>query len=262
MPGNRDNPAASGTLKGEMDHALIEENQWPDRYVLGRLPDEERQRFEEHFITCPKCLDALEAVEGLRAGLKQLPENETKPAPKESGAHRLPPWLLAAAGLVVGFGLAALIFLGEVGRTRRSLATADAASARLKQSETDLQTQLQAAKAAAAPSGASVFMLDRTRGGPGAEPATRIALPKGSGWAVLQFDRPPVPEESGYAVRITGADGRPIADPAKLGPFAGDTLTVTVPANLLPPGDYTLSIEAVSAPEVSLTAYRFRVEPR
>lgn len=245
-----------------MDHALIEDNRWPDRYLLGRLPDDERQRFEEHFVTCPECLDALEAVEaveGLRTGLKQLPESETKPAPKKPAADRLPPWLLAAAGLVIGFGLAAGIFLGEVGRTRRSLAAADAASARLKQSETYLQKELQNAKAAAAPAGASVFTLDRTRGGPGAEPENRIAVPKGAGWVVLQFDRPPVPEESGYAVRISGADGRPIADPVKLGSFTGETLTVTVPESLIPPGDYALSIEAVSAPAVSLATYRFRV---
>jgi Putative zinc-finger len=242
-----------------MDHSGIDEELWVDRYLLGRLSAEERQRFEEHLVTCPKCLHALETVEGLRAGLKELPESETTPAPKESVAYRLPPWLLAAAGLVIGFGLAAATFLGEAGRIRRDLANANAASARLKQSETELEKDLQSAKAAAAPSGASVFILDHTRGGPGAEPENRIDLAKSSAWAVLQFDRPSVPEESGYAVRISGADGRTVAGPVKLGSFTGDTLTVTIPGDLIPPGDYTLSVEAVSAPEVSLTAYRFRV---
>jgi hypothetical protein len=258
MSAKRDNPAVRGTPRGEIDHTQIENDDWADRYLMGLLSDDERQRYEEHFVTCPRCLDDLESLDGLRNGLRNLPQSETAPKP-QAAAHHLPWWLLAAAGLIVGFGLAAWIFVSEVGRTRRDLAASNAAAARMKQSDAALQKDLQSARALASPSGASVFTLDRTRGGPAAEPENRILLPKDSGWVVLQFGRPPVPQEAGYAVRISGAEGRPIGDPVKLSPFSTDTLTLTLPPGLLQAGDYTLSVEATSAPEVSLTTYRFRV---
>jgi len=256
MPGNRDNPATTGTLKGEMDHTSIENDQWPERYVMGRLSDEERQRFEAHFVDCPKCLDELEASDGLRRGLESLPPSEI-PAASPSPVG-LPPWFLAAAGLAVGVGLSAL-FSAELRHTRAELAESQRTSDRLKQSEAALQRELQGARAAAAPSGAAVFTLNVTRGGQTAEPENRILLPKGSGWLVLQFDRPPGPEEAGYVVRVSGADGKTIGNAVPVGPVSNDSLAVALPSGTLQEGDYTLAVEATSAPDVALATYRFRV---
>ena len=33
-----------------MDHSGIDDSQTAERYALGRLPEEERQRFEEHLL--------------------------------------------------------------------------------------------------------------------------------------------------------------------------------------------------------------------
>lgn len=257
MPGNRDNRAATGTLKGEMDHTSIENDQWAERYVMGRLPDDEKQRFEEHFVDCAKCLDDVEAADGLRKGLASLPPGEVPSAsPSPAG---LPPWFLAAAGLAVGVGLAAF-FSAELRHTRTELADSQKASDRLKQSEAALQKELRIAKAAAAPSGAAVFTLNVTRGGQTTEPENRILLPKGSAWLVLQFDRPPGPEEAGYVVRISGADGKAVGNNAvPIGPVSNDTLAVTLPPGTLQEGDYTLAVEATSAPDVALATYRFRI---
>jgi hypothetical protein len=53
-----------------MDHHYIEEQNIPDRYLLGKLPSEERARFEEHFIGCRECLVRLETTEDFRGALR------------------------------------------------------------------------------------------------------------------------------------------------------------------------------------------------
>ncbi len=55
-----------------MDHNYIEEQNIPDRYLLGKLPPEERARFEDHFIDCPECLDRLETAEDFRGALRTV----------------------------------------------------------------------------------------------------------------------------------------------------------------------------------------------
>lgn len=55
-----------------MDHQYIEEQNIPDRYLLGKLPAEERARFEEHFIDCRECLDRLETTEDFRGALRAV----------------------------------------------------------------------------------------------------------------------------------------------------------------------------------------------
>jgi Putative zinc-finger len=55
-----------------MDHHYIEEHNVPDRYLLGKLPAEERARFEEHFIDCRECLDRLETTEEFRGALRTV----------------------------------------------------------------------------------------------------------------------------------------------------------------------------------------------
>src|SRR6185312_6788368 len=54
-----------------MNHAEIEEQQIVDRYVRGTLPAEEVARFEEHFLSCPDCLDRLDLAESMSRGFKR-----------------------------------------------------------------------------------------------------------------------------------------------------------------------------------------------
>ena len=53
-----------------VDHRYIEEADITDRYLLGKLPPEEQDRFEEHFVDCPECLDRLETTREFRRALK------------------------------------------------------------------------------------------------------------------------------------------------------------------------------------------------
>jgi Putative zinc-finger len=53
-----------------MEHTYVEEHNIADCYLLGKLSAEERIRFEEHFENCMQCSKQLEAIDGLRTGLR------------------------------------------------------------------------------------------------------------------------------------------------------------------------------------------------
>jgi len=55
-----------------MDHPFIEEHNIPYLYLLGKLPAEEQEHFEEHFIVCPECLNRLETTESFIESLKTV----------------------------------------------------------------------------------------------------------------------------------------------------------------------------------------------
>ncbi len=53
-----------------MEHSYVDEHNIADCYLLGKLSAEERLRFEEHCENCMQCSDQLEAIDGLRTGLR------------------------------------------------------------------------------------------------------------------------------------------------------------------------------------------------
>jgi hypothetical protein len=55
-----------------MDHPFIEEHNIPYHYLLGKLPAEEQEHFEEHFIVCPECLNRLVTTESFIESLKTI----------------------------------------------------------------------------------------------------------------------------------------------------------------------------------------------
>jgi hypothetical protein len=80
-----------------------------ERYIQGTLPDSEAQQFEEHYFDCPVCLAQLEALQAVRARLKELPL-EQLPAAQVPTKKRgtLIAWPSPAAALLA---LAASLFV-------------------------------------------------------------------------------------------------------------------------------------------------------
>lgn len=92
-----------------MDHQHVDAHQIAERYLLGRLPVPEAERFEEHALACALCLDRLEAADGLRDGLARVAAEEAAGAVVRTGLlaalarlsrSRLAPWVMAAVMLV------------------------------------------------------------------------------------------------------------------------------------------------------------------
>ena len=257
-----------------MDHARIDENQIADRYLMRKLDEAERRSFEEHFVDCAECLERLEAVEGLREGLKELPAARSRAttslrpfAPRA----RLLPILLAAACLVVAVA-ASLFFYAEARRSGKELESVRQASEKSRRREAELERALAVERTlrpqpsdtalralAAAPLAATVFTLNVTRGA-SPEPGNRILLPNAPGWLVLLFDRPDRPAISGFRVRLATSEGHSVSDPVAASAASGGMLAVSIPSNLLAAGDYRLAVEDAGSGKVLVT-YRFRAAP-
>ncbi len=61
-----------------MNHTYIEENQVVDRYVMGTLPAEEADDFEDHYLSCQECLDRLDLAESEERGFKRMARQEVE----------------------------------------------------------------------------------------------------------------------------------------------------------------------------------------
>lgn len=84
-----------------MNHPDIDEHQVIDRYVMGTLPPEEAERFEEHYLSCPQCLDQLALAESMQRGFKRAAGQDV-------------------AALAVTRQLALFAWLSRLGRSRQA----------------------------------------------------------------------------------------------------------------------------------------------
>ena len=271
--------AARDTRWSEMDHVRIDENQVADRYLMGQLDESERRSFEEHFVDCGVCLEKLEAIEGLRAALKELPAvvSATSTSTAAAGSRDrfarpfvrpLVTFLLAASLLVAS--AASLVFHGEANRARRDLEADRQVSATAKQREAELEAVLEKERAIkphafgdtamgalrAAPLAATVYTLNLTRSDP-SDTGDRISLPEAPGWLVLLFDRPDGPAGREYRVRLSTSGGVPVGGVLTAGAASSGMLAVSLPSSLLAAGGYRLSVEDARSNE-PLVTYRFR----
>jgi hypothetical protein len=264
-----------------MDHAYIEENDVVRQYLSDRLPDEERNAFEAHYVDCAQCLERLELEEGFREGIREVAAEEVVRTVERGLFLRL---LLSRSGrALLGAALAVLVALpvGLLLRQNRQLdqrlAAAEAALShtpqppvrpepvapaledpKLRQERDQLATALdeekkarasaeeRLAKAEAPRVNLPVFVLAAVRGGGGEEDLNRVTLKPGEDWVVLAQELALVEHET-YRATLKTADGRPVWSGDGLRPDERDTLTVAFPARLLPAGRYRLEVEGRGA---------------
>jgi hypothetical protein len=286
-----------------MDHDYIEEHQVADRYAMGTLPAAEAERFENHYLSCPECLERLELAESMQRGFRQVASED---AARLAAARQLAAvaWLARlgrqrqAAILSFLFVLAVLpavlFWRGLAGRDRelaaahaalaterehqgaRSAANAASASdaAALRQeldaSRRDLAGERtarsrvaeQLAQALAPQGNVPVLDLDAERGAPAAGgPTQRVPrLPPGGRIVlVLSVDSPLF---TAYRAVLRDHQGRELKPVDGLRPSGRDTVTLSLPASLLPPGDYAVALEGLgNGKPTSAGRFAFRVLP-
>jgi anti-sigma factor RsiW len=279
-----------------MDHAYIEEHQIADRYVQGTLPEAERERFEDHYLSCQECLDRLELAESVQRGFQRMAAQDLE---RLSAARQLAvvAWLtrlgrsrqmavLVMALLVFAIlpvGVALRGFSGSAGhdqelaRTRSALeqerqrSSAEARSAaeaekRLQASQSDLaaerearaRTQEQLAQAFQPEANTPILNLDVERGGgtPGDKPTNLLRLPASVRWVVLAPQVEP-PFHSPYRAILRDGHGRELRRIEGLQPNEREALSLSLPTSLLPPGDYSLSVEGLTPGGKPIPAGRF-----
>lgn len=51
---------------------------WVERYLVGNLTASETEAFESHYLTCPRCQEALRLGAAIRAGLAGAEEEDLR----------------------------------------------------------------------------------------------------------------------------------------------------------------------------------------
>ena len=276
-----------------MEHAYAEEHDLVESYLAGRLSEGERDAFEAHYFDCETCLERLETAEGFREGMREIAAEDLAQASAArtrlgllaafaalSRRHRL---VLAGAFLL----LAALPGVWLAGRNRALEQRLAAASAGAERQRAALEARLHGLEQARAgdrrrlteelarererrvPPAAvqpqvnvPLFLLAAVRSGEeeGREPVNQLPLSSTTGSVILTAELATV-DYPAYRASLRTAGGKEVWQAQGLRPDSRDTLVVLLPASLLQPGVYQLTIEGAKSAgqRFAVAAYPFRV---
>jgi hypothetical protein len=273
-----------------MDHDYIIEHGVVSLYVAGKLPPEERARFEAHFVDCRQCLEQIEATAELREGLRQVAkEDAARPGAAGPDVARagvgpqIALWMgsfrrsgLLAYAVVVVVGLGAIFFVdaryrrSEVAEARRTSDDWERRYAEERQARENLERQQgQAADKTgiqnsdqgplvASLQPAPLFFLNVTRGSEeGSTPANRVAVSPATPFIALSLELEKDPAFRSYRVRLSDAAGRVVWSAENIPSPASDAIAVTLPSHLLGRGDYSVALDGVTASGRVLPAAHF-----
>ncbi len=226
-----------------MDHNHIEEHQVVDRYLMGQLPAEEAERFEEHYLHCQECLDRLQVAEKLQRGFKRATAEDVA---KVAAVQRLGvlAWLARAARSPrAGLAAAALLAVVLV-----------PAGLMYRQQSGAFQPQINTV----------VVTMSPERSAPAAdqEPSRVIRLSGAPEWLVLSLELDS-PDHERYRVTLSrdGEDGVWQGD--GLEPDHLDSLSFSLHSSWLRAGDYVAKVEGLATGgPVPVAHFSFRVIAR
>ena len=257
------------------EQIAIFEDELIDEYVAGRLSAQERERFEKVYLSSPE--------HAAKVGFARALDRKLMPASAPVARSSSPHLLLLAATLALAVVGGVLVF--QLGGARRDLARLRGESAAAAQREQDLRRQLDGARG----DGAGLKEeLDRARAekdrlaaeiGAREESTTGIvsfalvaglvretgstptlAIPAGAKTVRLEMPSPP-DRYPRYRARLETPEGRKV--------FVGDLataprrLSLSVPARLLAPGDYILTVDGFARDRWKSAAdFSFRVAAR
>lgn len=279
----------------ELDHAYVEENDLIQSYLAGRLSESERDAFEAHYFACAICLENLETANHLREGMRQAAAEDIARTVEAraglgllAGLAALARWRrLALAGALLLLAalpgvwlfqrnrgleqqLAAASF--EAGRQRAAL---EARLRGLEQANAEERRRL-VEKLAEEPRvreptvqpptmqpevNVPLFLLAAVRSGEaGREPVNQILLAPTAKSVILSTELSTV-DFTTYRATLHDAGGKEIWKGSGLHPDSRDTLILLLPAGMLPPGLYELTIEGrqASGRWFTVAGYPFRV---
>jgi hypothetical protein len=285
-----------------MDHAYVEEHDLVESYLKDRLSESEREEFEAHYFACATCLERLETASDFREGMLQVAAEDTARAQAGllAGLALLSRGRRIALGgfllLLVALPLGLLVArerglerqLAEARGPRvavpvaagseqriatlearlRSLEQADAADRRRLEEELakERQTLAAAGNGTAVPQvNVPIFMLAALRSGEqeGREPVNRIPLAAASGPVILTLELATIDFPT-YQASLRTEDGKEVWQARGLRPDSRDALVILLPARMLHPVSYRLTIEGVRSDgkEIAVASNPLRVVGR
>lgn len=282
-----------------MDHTYIEENDLVQSYLADRLSESERDAFEAHYFACETCLERVETANGFREGMRQAAAEDIA----QASAARVQLGLLAAfaalsrrhrfalAGALLLLVALPSLWLIERNRVLQGqLAAASAGAADAEHQRAALEAQMHSLEEAGAIDrrrlteelarerqaretapqiiqpqvNVPLFLLAAVRSSEpeGREPVNQIPLST-TGSVILTAELATI-DFPAYRASLRAANGREIWQAEGLRPDSRDTLVLLLPASLLPPGVYRLTIEGAGngGRRFDVAAYPFRVVRR
>ena len=236
-----------------MNHRDIEEHHVVERYVAGRLSEEEVAAFEEHYLDCQACIDRVEDAERLQRGLQRVAEQEAARAVRLGILGRLIAWSrarqagLAVVALLLVAVLPAALQYRQLRGVRHELA----------------QARSELAAAFGPQTNTAIFSLSPFRGdGPVSDrPVNQISLREEPEWIVLSLD--PGVEYPAYRATLTKGERTEIWRASDLVLDTLGAVVVSFHSTFLEPGEYLLRLEGVPAVGEPVPAGRYplRVTP-
>ena len=210
-----------------MEHQDAADSRALERYLLGEMPEAERQAFEQHYFDCPECASGVEAGAILAANA-----GTALPAPGRAGARSWRITFWPAVALVAASALLVLAFEEVI---------------RVPALKTHFATVI-------APRAYPVtFLRSVTRSAD-----QTVTIEKGVPQFGLMFDLPPGDAASVWNCRLDDASGVTHWRVQALPPAVpGEPLNLLIPASLAP-GRYVL----VLSPSGGQAEHRFPLEVR
>jgi hypothetical protein len=259
-----------------MDHAYVEEHDLVEAYLAGRLSESDRDAFEAHYFDCATCLERLETANDFREGMRQVAAEDIAQASAErtrlglfaalaalSLRHRL-----ALAGALLLLVALPSLWLAQRNRGLQQELAATSTGAEQQRAalearvhsieearagdrrrlEEELARERQARVTTLQPPQPQVnvplFLLATVRSGEpeGREPVNQIPLSSTTGQVILTAELATV-DFPAYRASLHTAGGREVWQAQDLHPDSRDTLVLLLPASMLQPGVYRLTIE-------------------
>ncbi len=245
------------------EHLCLVEDDLINDYARGALDDQETADFERHFLCTDERRAKLELARALQAYVERQSDDRRPALHWLRSPVVAPVWTVAAAAVLM------LVVPGAVWQfaPRGPGEPRDLVESRSAQGIKDVQAALETALAERSREarGGSVVSVSLSPGlvrSVGAE-LTRLRIPRGAQLMRLQLD-PGSQEYAAYRATLHEVSGDELWSQAKLTPtqvIGGVAITITLPSEWLPDGDYYVRLSGVSpgANPVLLHRYDFRV---
>jgi Putative zinc-finger len=218
-------------------HQAFEAGEFVERYVRGRLGDEERRAFEEHVLECDACFDSVHEMQRFVSGVRQASQAGLLDAPAQVTGWRMAPVLayVALTALLVASG--AWIWTLRTSMdvlTRQKAALADQLTRARSETETLAQRPSQPA-AGLLP----LVMLDTSRTARGAQ---EIAIPSSASQFALWIQVDAESTSTPLELQVSDSKGVVIEALSQLYQNRYGALAITLPSAKFPAGTYWVRV--------------------
>jgi hypothetical protein len=207
-----------------MEHSEAIEMMAAERYALGEMTPEERDRFEEHYFDCSECSQSVRDGVSIAAGTRAA-------GTRQQMAPRNRWWAVAAAAFVAVIGYQNAVTIPHL--------------------------RGEAAPAARITHPVSLMMAE-TRG----DVVAPVVVGREE-VVSLYFDVPPETPFSSYVAEVRDADGKVRASLPVTANDARQTVTVLIRPGVLTPGTYEIAVSGIESNRKTVVAqYPFEVRFR